>query len=42
MGIFAFQSAKIEVWFQLECASGKLVSMVTANWHFDVTAFSLR
>ena len=34
MGIFAFKSAKVEVWFQLECASEQLVSMVTADWHF--------
>ena len=34
MGIFAFKYAKVEVWFQLECASEQLVSMVTANWHF--------
>ena len=31
----------VEVWFQLECASEQLVSMVTANWHFYVTTFFL-
>ena len=34
MGIFAFKSAKVEVWFQLECAPEQLVSVVTANRHF--------
>ena len=32
--IFAFKSTKVEVWFQLECASEQLASIVTANWHF--------
>ena len=41
MGIFAFKSVKVEVWFQLECASEQLVSMVTANWHFYVATFFL-
>ena len=34
MGIFAFESAKVEVWFQLECAPEQLVSVVTANRQF--------
>ena len=41
MGIFAFKSAKVEVWFQLECALEKLVSVVTANRHFYVATFFL-
>ena len=41
MGIFAFKSAKVEVWFQLECAPEQLVSVVTANKHFYVAMFSL-
>ena len=41
MGIFAFKSAKVEVWFQLECAPEQLVSVVTANRHFYVATFSL-
>ena len=41
MGIFAFKSAKVEVWFQLECAPEKLISMVTANRHFYITKFFL-
>ena len=41
MGIFTFKSAKIEVWFQLECAPEPLVSVVTANGHFYVATFSL-
>ena len=36
MGIFACKSAKVEVWFQLECAPEQLVSVVTANRHFHV------
>ena len=32
MVIFTFKSAKVEVWFQLECAPEQLVSMVTVNW----------
>ena len=36
MGIFAFKSAKVEVWFQLECAPEQPVSVVTANRHFYV------
>ena len=39
MGIFAFKSAKVEVWFQLECAPEQLISMVTANRHFHVATF---
>ena len=39
--IFPFKSAKDEVWFQLECASKQLVSMVAANWYFYVTMFFL-
>ena len=34
MGIFAFKSAKVEVWFQPECAPEQFVSVVTANRHF--------
>ena len=34
MVIFTFKSAKVEVWFQLECAPEQLVSMVTVNCHF--------
>ena len=34
MVIFTFKSAKVEVWFQLECAPEQLVSMVTVNGHF--------
>ena len=41
MGIFAFKSAKVEVWFQLECAPEQLVSVVTANRHFYVATFFL-
>ena len=41
MGIFAFKSAKVEVWFQLECAPEQLISMVTANRHFYVATFFL-
>ena len=41
MGIFAFKSARVEVWFQLECATEELVSVVTANWHFYVATFFL-
>ena len=39
MGIFAFKSAKVEIWFQLECAPEQLVSVVTANRHFYVATF---
>ena len=39
MGIFSFKSAKVEVWFQLECAPEQLISMVTANRHFYVATF---
>ena len=40
MCIFAFRSAKVEVWFQLECAPERLVSVVTANRPFyDATFF---
>ena len=41
MGIFAFKSAKVEVWLQLECAPEQLVFVVTANWHFHVATFFL-
>ena len=41
MGIFAFKSAKVEVYFQLECAPEQLVSVVTANRHFYVATFFL-
>ena len=41
MGIFAFKSANVEVWFQLECAPEQLVSVVTANRHFYVSTFFL-
>ena len=41
MGIFAFKSAKVEVWFQLECAPEQLVSVVTANRHFYGATFFL-
>ena len=42
MGIIAFKSAKVEVWFKLECAPEQLVSVVTANRHFYVVTFFLR
>ena len=41
MGIFAFKSAKVEVWFQLEYAPEQLISMVTANRYFYVATFFL-
>ena len=41
MVIFAFKRAKVEVWFQLECAPEQLVSVVTANRHFYVATFFL-
>ena len=41
MGIFAFKSEKVEVWFQLECTPQQLISVVTANRHFDVATFFL-
>ena len=41
MGIFEFKTAKVEVWFQLECALEQLVSVVTANRHFYVATFFL-
>ena len=41
MGVFAFKSAKVEVWFQLECAAEQLASVVTANRHFYVATFFL-
>ena len=41
MGIFAFKSAKVEIWFQLKCAPEKLISVVTANRPFYVAAFFL-
>ena len=39
--IFAFKFAKVEVWFQLECAPEQHVSVVTANRHFYVATFFL-
>ena len=41
MCIFAFKSAKVEVWFQLECAPEQLVFVVTDNRHFYVATFFL-
>ena len=41
MGILAFESAKVGVWFQLQCAPEQLVSVVTANIHFYVATFFL-
>ena len=41
MGVFAFKSAKVEVWFQRECALEQLISVVTANRHFYVATFFL-
>ena len=41
MGIFAFKSAKVEVWFQLEYAPEQLISVVIANRHFHVATFFL-
>ena len=41
MGIFTFKSAKVEVWFPLDCAPKQLVSVVTANRHFYVAMFFL-
>ena len=41
MGIFAFKSAKVEVWFQLECAPEQLVFVVFANRPFYVATFFL-
>ena len=41
MDISAFKSAKVVVWFQLECAPEQLVSVVTANRHFYVAPFFL-
>ena len=41
MGIFAFKSAKVKVWFQLECAPEQLISMVAANRHFYVATIFL-
>ena len=41
VSIFAFKSAKVEVWFQLECAPEQLVSVVTANRYFYVATFFL-
>ena len=38
MVIFTSKSAKVEVWFQLECAPEQPVSMVTVNWHFFYVA----
>ena len=41
MCIFAFKSAKVEVWYQLECAPEQLVSVLTANGYFYVATFFL-
>ena len=41
MGIFAFISAKVEVWFQLERVPKQLVPVVIANRHFYVVTFFL-
>ena len=41
MGIFTLKSAKVEVWFPLECAPEQLVSVATANTHFYVATFFL-
>ena len=41
MRIFGFKSAKVEIWFQLECASAQLVSVLTTNRHFHVSTFFL-
>ena len=41
MVIFTFKSAKVEVWFPLECAPEQFVSVVTANRHFYVATFFL-
>ena len=41
MGIFAFKSAKVEIRFQVECASEPLVSVVPANRHFYIATFFL-
>ena len=41
MGILAFKSEKVDVWFQLECTPEQLISMVTANRHFYVATFFL-
>ena len=37
-GYLHVQSAKVEVWFQLECAPEQLVSMVTVDWQFFYVA----
>ena len=41
MGKFAFKSAKVEVWFQLECAPEQLVPVVIAKRNFYVATFFL-
>ena len=41
MGVFAFKSAKVEVWFQLECTPEQLVSAVTVKRHFHVATLFL-
>ena len=41
MGIFAFKSAKVEDWFQLECAPEQLVSVVTADGNSYVATYFL-
>ena len=39
MDIFAFESAKVGVWFQLECAPEQLASVVTADRHLMLPHF---
>ena len=39
-GYFRVYTAKVEVWFQPECAPEQLVSVVTANRHFILPRFS--
>ena len=41
MGIFAFKSAKVEVWFQVECIPEQLIPVVTASRHFYYASFFL-
>ena len=41
MVIFTFKSAKVEVWFQLECALEQLDSMVMLTGIFYVATFFL-
>ena len=39
MDIFAFKSAKVEVWLQLACAPEQFVPVVNADRHFYVATF---